>query len=54
MKRTIIEIDRDEVEGKSVGVYQVGEKEFLAITYAQCKTFKTEQSAVKWFKKITD
>ena len=54
MKRIVIEIDKDETEGRSVGVYQVGDKEFMAMTYAQSKTFKTEESAVKWFRKITD
>ena len=52
MPKVITEYFKDEVEGRSVGVYQQDNGEFLVLTFTMSKTFKTEKAAMKWFNKV--
>ena len=52
MAKVITEYFKDEVEGRSVGVYQQDNGEFLVLTFTTSKTFKTKKAAIKWFNKV--
>lgn len=50
MSNAIVIFERDEVEGKSVGIFQ-DKAGFLAMTYTASKTFKTLNAAYRWMAK---
>ncbi len=35
------------------GVFKENDKLYIAITYSQSRSFKTEKGAIRWFKKVT-
>ena len=52
MNKVVTEYFKDEIEGRSVGVYQQDNGVFLVLTFTMAKTFKTEKAAMKWFNKV--
>lgn len=48
---TVLKMDNN--ESLIRGVFKENDHLYIAITYSQSRSFKTEKGAIRWFKKVT-